>query len=188
MGAGVIPFSVHEREVFFLFQTVFEGRKTGFLNDFGGGLAEGESYRETAIREFVEETETMFFAEQIGSAMRTVENIRAQLPILEQLFDNTLSHYPDWWRVRKSPNPAKPKDWRSYFIRFPYRELEAMNRLWEQDREERFKKRRQLFWVGADELLAIYRDQPERLWRRVRQLDRAPELIREIRQKMLAEQ
>ena len=68
MGAGVIPFSVSDSKVYFLFQTTFTGRKTGYLIDFGGGLGEGEDYREAAIREFIEETETM--SEHLTSIFR----------------------------------------------------------------------------------------------------------------------
>ena len=38
MGAGVIPFAVHNKRVYFLFQKVFKGRKSGYLCDFGGGV------------------------------------------------------------------------------------------------------------------------------------------------------
>ena len=65
MGAGVIPFTVIDDEVYFLFQKTFTGRKVGYLIDFGGGLGEGEEYRETAVREFVEETETMYFSNDV---------------------------------------------------------------------------------------------------------------------------
>jgi 8-oxo-dGTP pyrophosphatase MutT (NUDIX family) len=65
MGAGVIPFSVSEGKVYFLFQTTFTGRKVGYYIDFGGGLDAGENFREAAIREFVEETETMYFSDNV---------------------------------------------------------------------------------------------------------------------------
>ena len=73
MGAGVIPFAVHGNEVSFLFQTTFTGRKVGHLIDFGGGLGPDEGYRETAIREFVEETETMYFSDDLQQASRIGE-------------------------------------------------------------------------------------------------------------------
>ncbi|MES9993294.1 MAG: hypothetical protein ABW098_15195 [Candidatus Thiodiazotropha sp.] len=175
MGAGVIPFAVHETTVHFLFQSTFSGRKTGYLIDFGGGLGEGEGFRETAVREFVEETETMYFSRDLQRACREIDQVNAQIPIVEALFEKTLSQHPDWWCNRLH---AKP--WRTYFIEFPYRDVGSLNRAWEDDIHGRFKKRRQLKWVVADDLLDIYACKPERLWKRVRQLQQAEDLIREI--------
>lgn len=180
MGAGVIPFSVNNGKVYFLFQTTFSGRKTGYLNDFGGGIGPGEDYRETAIREFVEETETMYFLDDLKLANPSVKTIKDQIPIVEALFDKTLSAHPDWWCKRDPGNPLQPKLWKTFFIEFPYRDIEPMNREWESDRGVRFKKRRELFWVAADELLAIYEHTPNKLWKRVRQLENVGSVIHSI--------
>ena len=96
MGAGVIPFAVIDGEVNFLLQKTFTGRKVGYFIDFGGGLVEGEDYQETAIREFVEETETMYFSNDVQHASRTIENVNNQIPIVEALFNETLEAHPDW--------------------------------------------------------------------------------------------
>lgn len=175
MGAGVIPFSVFNGDVQFLFQTTFSGRKTGYLIDFGGGLGDGEDYRQAAVREFVEETETLYFAKQMQLACRDVEQVNQQIPIVEALFERTLSKHPDWWCER-----LHARSWRTYFIEFPYRDVALLNREWQQDSVSRFKKRRELRWIAAADLLCIYETHPERLWKRVRQLDQAPSLIREI--------
>ncbi|MES9924117.1 MAG: NUDIX hydrolase [Candidatus Thiodiazotropha endolucinida] len=180
MGAGVIPFSLHEDNVCFLFQSTFSGRKTGYLIDFGGGLGEGESFRQTAIREFVEETETMYFSDDLQQASRNAEMVDHQIPIVDALFEKTLSDHPDWWCNRAPGSRLQPKMWRTYFIEFPYRDIQALNREWQQDLVGRFKKRRELTWVASDELLALYANRPERLWKRVRQLESAPALIRSI--------
>ena len=55
-----------------------------------------------------------------------------------------------------------------------------LNREWENDTVGRFKKRRELVWVEADVLLAIYENVPDRLWKRVRQLENATETIQSI--------
>jgi ADP-ribose pyrophosphatase YjhB (NUDIX family) len=177
MGAGVIPFAVLDGEVLFLFQKTFTGRKVGHLIDFGGGLGAGEDYQETAIREFVEETETMYFADDIRQASRTSESVNKQIPVVAALFNKTLEAHPDWCCRRAPGNPPKPKQWKTYFIEFPYRDIDALNREWETDTIGRFKKRRELVWVSGDELLEIYGRTPDKLWKRVRQLESARETI-----------
>ena len=180
-GAGVIPFSVAEGKVRFLFQTVFSGRKTGYLIDFGGGLGAGEDYHMAAIREFVEETETMYFADDVSRAWRSRERIESQLPLVAQLFEQTLSTNPDWWCRRLNDDPRRPKRWKTFFIEFPYRDAEILNREWAADTVGRFKKRRRLLWVSGEELLQLYRHEPHRLWKRVRQLENAAEIVDAIR-------
>lgn len=180
MGAGVIPFTVRNNEVSFLFQTTFSGRKTGYLIDFGGGPGPNEGYLETAIREFVEETETLYFSDNLQQASRSVESVAQQIPIVKTVFEQTLAEHPDWWCRRAPGNPLKPKQWRTFFIEFPYRDIDALNREWEQDVVGRFKKRRKLVRVSAEQLLTIYEETPDRLWKRVRQLEGATDTIRAI--------
>lgn len=180
-GAGVIPFAVSGGTVHFLFQITFSGRKTGYLIDFGGGVAPGEEYRETAVREFVEETETMYFADDVSKASRSVEAVAKQIPLVTGLFEKTLSANPHWCCMRVQADPGRPKDWRSFFIEFPYRDVEPLNREWEADTIGRFKKRRQLVWIAAHELLDIYQNTPDRLWKRVRELENPRDIIRDIR-------
>lgn len=182
MGAGVIPFAASDGKIFFLFQKTFTGRKTGYLIDFGGGLGEGEDYRQTAIREFIEETETMYFTGDIKQANRNAESVKNQVPVVEALFDQTLTAHPDWWCRRAPGNPLHPKRWQTFFVEFPYRDIEALNREWEADKAGRFRKRRELVWVEADDLLALYEHAPDRLWKRVRQLENATETIQSILQ------
>jgi len=73
MGAGVIPFSVCDKDVYFLFQRTFTGRKVGYLIDFGGGLGADENYQEAAIREFVEETGTMYFSDNLHAQLKALK-------------------------------------------------------------------------------------------------------------------
>lgn len=70
-----------------------------------------------------------------------------------------------------------PKDWRTYFVEVEDRDVEEINREWQSDDGTRFKKPRQLLWIDADELTAIYATAPERLWKRVRQLIGATDVI-----------
>ena len=182
MGAGVIPFSIIENQVYFLFQSVFTGRKTGYLIDFGGGLGTSEDYRETAIREFIEETETMYFSDDLQQANRSIVRIKEQIPIVEGLFSKTLSAHPDWCCNRAPGNSFQPKKWKTFFIEFPYRDIRELNHEWATDTASRFKKRRELVWIAADELLDIFENSPERLWKRVRQLENAKGIVHLIRQ------
>lgn len=180
MGAGVIPFSVKEGQVQFLFQHTFTGSKVGYLIDFGGGLGDDENYRQTAIREFIEETETMYLSDDLHHACRSAERVTSQISVVEELFNRTLTAHPHWWCRREPGNSKTPKDWRSYFIEFPFRDLATMNHEWKSDVTGRFKKRRELVWISADHLLDIYARSPDKLWKRVRQLENAETLIREI--------
>ena len=187
MGAGVIPFAVHKQQVHFLFQTVFSGRKAGYLIDFGGGVNAGETYQQAAAREFIEETETMFFAEgeeDLQAAQKIPSRIARQLPVMTRLFENTLQNHPYWWCQREPGNKLPAKDWKTFFIEMEYQDLRIMNREWkkEEHRQTRFSKRRELHWIDADRLLFIYEHQPEMLWKRVRQLVNARSVIQLIKQ------
>ncbi|MBT3203957.1 MAG: NUDIX domain-containing protein [Gammaproteobacteria bacterium] len=181
MGAGVIPLSVKNGQVQFLFQHTFSGRKAGYFIDFGGGLGKNEGYRETAIREFVEETETMYLTDELQLACLSDELVTRQIIDVEKMFERTLSEHPHWWCQRKPGKSVPPKDWRTYFIEFPFRDISLMNHEWKSSTTGRFKKRRELVWVSADDLLDIYASTPDKLWKRVRQLENAATLIREIK-------
>jgi hypothetical protein len=180
VGAGLILFCVNEGKVYFLFHRTFSGRRAGYLVDFGGGAHHGESYRQTALREFVEETDTMFLATDLSRARRTPARIAAQIPIMDELLGRTLDAHPDWWCQRAPGNKIPPKDWRTYFVEVKHRDIDGINAQWAGDDGSRFKKPRELLWVPGDELLAIIDTAPERLWKRVRQLIRTRETVEAI--------
>ena len=185
MGAGVIPLVIKDGELLFLFQKTFSGRKTGYLIDFGGGLGDGEDYRATAMREFVEETETMYLSDDLKAAHRSEDRVMEQIMQVDKIFEHTLSAHPHWWRRRTPGSQNKPKDWRTYFIEFPFRNIMALNSEWESDSSGRFRKRRELVWIPANRLLDIYARSPNELWKRVRQLEDAETLIRDIQSSLL---
>lgn len=56
MGAGILPTTIHNNKLFFLFgkENRFEDSAPGF-SDFGGGTDDKETYLETAVREAGEE-------------------------------------------------------------------------------------------------------------------------------------
>jgi 8-oxo-dGTP pyrophosphatase MutT (NUDIX family) len=181
MGAGVIPFAISKNKIHFLFQLTFSGRKAGYLIDFGGGVGPGEDYRGAAAREFVEETETMYFSDDISQACGSADMVEKQIPLVAALFEKTLSASPDWCCRRISLDPLRPKRWKTFFVEFPHRDIALLNREWKSDKSGRFKKRRELVWISANELLALYAHNPDRLWTRVRQLENAPEVVDAIR-------
>ncbi len=179
-GAGVIPFCVKDGQVLFLFHKTFSGRRAGSLVDFGGGGEKGESHRQTAIREFIEETETMYFSDNIHTAVLTQDRVQDQIPLMESLFDRTMQRHPEWWCRRVNGGSGKQKDWKTFFIEFDYRDVTDINREWKLDDATRFTKRRELLWVPADTLCEIYDHAPDRLWKRVRQLVNAKQTIKSI--------
>eukprot|EP01098_Paradermamoeba_levis_P010869 TRINITY_DN4583_c0_g1_i1.p1 TRINITY_DN4583_c0_g1~~TRINITY_DN4583_c0_g1_i1.p1 ORF type:complete len:207 (-),score=26.86 TRINITY_DN4583_c0_g1_i1:22-642(-) len=64
-SAGILPYTVYNGEVHFLFQTPSSGRKMGFFMDFGGSKKEGDADLYcTAVREFCEETACCFFVDK----------------------------------------------------------------------------------------------------------------------------
>ena len=188
MGAGVIPFAVHKQQLYFLFQTVFKGRKTGYYIDFGGGINPGETFQQAAAREFIEETETMYFSPDkydLSIARKTISRVNNQLPIITKLFEQTLLTFPHWYCRRDPGTKAIPKEWVTYFIAIDYQDLSKINSEWEQENGQkiRFSKRRELHWIEADRLLFIYENHPQKLWKRVRQLINAQNIIEEIKNK-----
>ena len=180
MGAGVIPFCVHGDDVCFLLHKTFTGRRAGCLVDFGGGAKPGETHVQTAVREFVEETESMFFCGNPADASPGRASFDAQAPLVRALFDRTLADNPDWWCSRADSPKGKRRDWKTFFIEFEYRDVTAMNREWASDVGRRFAKRRELVWVPASILTGYYRHTPEKLWKRVRELRNATETVQAI--------
>lgn len=181
-GAGLLPFALHGGRVQFLFHKTFSGRRAGLLVDFGGGANPGETAFRTAAREFVEETEALFLAPDICQAALAGSEYRRQLQEMESLLERTRQEHPDWWCRRRAP-PGKPaRDWRTFFVEVAYRDVAGMNAAWAADDGRRFKKRRELRWVPADRLQEIFARQPQRLWKRVRELETAPAVIQAIRE------
>lgn len=180
MSAGLIPFCKQADVTLFLFQKTFTGRKTGYFIDFGGGSNPGETPQQTAAREFVEETETMFFSPDITLARRSDEQIKAQTDIVLNKLLNTQKKHPSWWSMRRQKFGQPRKDWRTFFIEVEYQPIEPLNDQWRSDISGRFKKRRELHWLAGEQLLTFYEQSPEQLWKRVRELETGPEIVRQI--------
>jgi len=165
-GAGVIPFATRHGLTCFLFHKTFSGRRAGLVVDFGGGSRPGESQVQTAAREFVEETEAMFFAESCDADLSSLMQSQSQLML--QLIEQTQTNNPHWWCSRRNNHGGKPRDWKTFFVEVEYRDLGEMNTAWTEDSGGRFKKRRELFWLTTEQLLDIIDNRPEALWKRLR--------------------
>ena len=75
---------------------------------------------------------------------------------------------------------GETRDWRTFFIKLEYRDLQEMNRAWALDEDVRSKKRRELVWVAVTSLQYIYEYEREQLWKRVRQRVQAQDTILSI--------
>ena len=174
-GAGVIPVASHAGNCCFLFHKTFSGRRAGLLVDFGGGSRTGENHLQTAAREFIEETEAMFFAPDCNADLESLFDPQRRLMV--RLIEQTLQRQPTWWCRRRPRDDARPRDWRTFFTEVDYRDTLAMNTAWAQDSSGRFKKRRELVWVTADELLCVIDNEPASLWKRIREYDNLRETV-----------
>jgi hypothetical protein len=168
-GAGVIPFASWHGSTWFLFHKTFSGRRAGLLVDFGGGSRSGESHVQAAAREFIEETDAMFFAENSNDKPGSV--FRAQYQRMLQLIEQTQHEQPHWNCRRTRSSSGKPKNWKTFFVELAYRDPVEMNRAWAQDTCGRFRKRRELLWLTSGQLIDIIDNSPERLWKRVREYE-----------------
>ena len=180
-GAGIIPYALYQNQLLFLFHRTFSGRRAGLLVDFGGGCQASETHQQTAAREFVEETEAMFLADDPERA-DLARHADAQIQTTLNLIRDTQQKHPEWWCKRVRLADKRPKDWKTFFVQTAYKDIDLMNDLWEQDTQQRYKKRRELVWVDSGQLLNIFRHQPEQLWTRLRQLDGVEAVIGSIEQ------
>jgi hypothetical protein len=174
-GAGVIPVANNDGVCCFLFHKTFSGRRAGLLVDFGGGSRAGESQVQTAAREFVEETEAMFFASNCNSDLKP--QFDSQCRLMLQLIARTLDRNPRWWCGRKNRTGGRPRDWKTFFVEVDYKDPAAMNTAWARDSSTRFKKRRELIWLTADELLSVIDNEPDALWNRIREYEQLRETV-----------
>lgn len=132
------------------------------------------------MREFIEETETMWFADNLEDAQITSSRVHGQMALVKPYFERALAEHSNWHCRRINPKTGDYKDWITYFVEFEYKELHDMNDAWRKDSGNRFKKRRELFWIPGNELLDICTHHPGRLWRRLRQLEDLPAKVESI--------
>ena len=168
-GASVIPFAINHGSVKFLFHKTFSGRRAGLLVDFGGSSRAGESYAQTAAREFVEETEAMYFAGHADAA--SVADFEPQCQWMLSLLERMQADYPDLQCRRIMKDGKGYRAWSAFVVEVPFKNLDTMNLAWAQDTSGRFRKRRELLWLPADHLLDIIDNHPQKLWKRIREYE-----------------
>ena len=177
-GAAVIPFARWQDSTRFLFHKTFSGRRAGLLVDFGGGSRGGESDVQTAAREFIEETDAMFFAENCNRDLGLL--FESQYLEMLRLIKQTQQRHPTWFCRRMNKNSGKPKDWKTFFAELEYRDPTAINRAWAGDTTGRFRKRRELLWLTSDQLIDIIDNSPDRLWKRIREYKGMRDVVQAI--------
>lgn len=177
-GAAVIPFARWQDSTRFLFHKTFSGRRAGLLVDFGGGSRSGESYAQTAAREFIEETDAMFFAENCKQDLGLL--FESQYLEMLRLIGQTQQLHPRWFCRRMKYNSGKTKDWITYFTEVEYRDPTEINRAWAGDTTGRFRKRRELLWLASDQLIDIIDNSPGKLWKRIREYKGMRDVVQAI--------
>jgi len=70
MGAGILPTTIYNNKLYFLFGKENKFADTPGWSDFGGGTESGESFMKTAIREGTEEL-TGFLGNEITTLLKT---------------------------------------------------------------------------------------------------------------------
>jgi hypothetical protein len=108
-GASILPVSIHNGELYFLFglENEFEDSAKGF-SDFGGGVEKGEKIEETALREGGEEL-TGF----LGDGNRLKEHIKNNGGIYKLSFNDYHVHI---FKLEYDPNLPKYYNWNHAFL------------------------------------------------------------------------
>tara|TARA_B110000967_G_scaffold115702_1_gene118444 strand:- start:1947 stop:2417 length:471 start_codon:yes stop_codon:yes gene_type:complete len=124
MGAGVLPISIYDGKIYFLFSREEKNARDGGLwSDFGGRKDKNETYRETAIRECYEEANGI-----LGSKIRITKLVKHAVDTI------TLDGYKTYISVI-GYDSSLPKKFRDDFLDIKKNkpELVAKNGLYEKD-------------------------------------------------------
>lgn len=157
-GAGMLPYCKRDGRVYVLLHETLEGKKQGFLMDWGGSLeaTDGSDLVQCAIREFTEEMECVWLLDD-GQLLEQHRGLNPQL-----LADHCQ-------KMREYFVPGRTVQlqnlWYDMFlVEVPWKPLDSMNSWFEQHAGTVHSKQRILKWVAVDEI------DPERLFVRVRNL------------------
>lgn len=131
-SAGIIPYTIHDSTLFFLFQqndSPIKRKESGW-NDFGGKqLLSTDTTAETASREFNEETSCLFYLKSIPEnnlysklknnptllySEKTISELQSILPSAQKFFADKITEFPFPLHV------SSKETYISYFVRVPY--------------------------------------------------------------------
>ena len=99
MGAGILPTTIHNNKLYFLFGKENKYADTPGFADFGGGTDDHESYMQTAIREGSEElTGFLGSDEELGKMLKkrgtyNINNDNYRMHIFYLKYDEALPYY-----------------------------------------------------------------------------------------------
>lgn len=132
-SAGVIPYSIHNGKILFLFQKELEPqrKKDSGLNDFGGKrVTDVETTAEAAAREFSEETSCLFYLVDTNDNSGAYDILKdnpdlvydeTAIDTLKRLIPLSQKYYHEKITEYASPIYISSKEiYISYFIRVPY--------------------------------------------------------------------
>jgi len=158
-GAGVLPFYIDQekKEIFFLFHRIFRGKKKGFVVDWGGSTEPKELPQVTACREFIEETEGMFFAQDVNDSDKSPRTITLQTQQGLNLLHRT-QRYCQAEHFLSSPKSLLT--YHLFLIETGNRPRLAQQMNERYSREEKaFSKRREVFWLSGAQVIDLLRDE-----------------------------
>eukprot|EP01118_Nematostelium_gracile_P001063 TRINITY_DN1105_c0_g1_i1.p1 TRINITY_DN1105_c0_g1~~TRINITY_DN1105_c0_g1_i1.p1 ORF type:complete len:183 (-),score=57.40 TRINITY_DN1105_c0_g1_i1:88-636(-) len=147
--AGILPFAIHDGEMYFLFHRTFVGKKMGTLIDMGGGISkeDNKDIKRTAAREFSEETAGLYFSEdpeadaeflhQDNMTESDMQQGRVVRECTERVFE-MLQKQPVWVFG----------GYKLHVLEIPYHDLKALNKAF-----EKAPKKREFLWVHVNDII-----------------------------------
>lgn len=170
-SAGVIPYSIQNGTVRFLFQKAIDPqrKKDSGLNDFGGKkVNSSESTAETAAREFSEETSCLFYLKEHENNIdnKTYYNLLKEnenlfydddtVAILKKLIQLSQKYYYDKITEFASPiNISSKETYISYFVKVPYIEIEDIPRAEDIHISYDVRYIRNCYWYTLEDLMNL---------------------------------
>jgi hypothetical protein len=165
-GAGILPFSIDPNgKLKFLFHKTFEGKKVGYLIDFGGAV-ENEDVKngdllQAAVREFCEETAGLLNSEDIENdfkkyfLLKRAEENQNDNFSEEEIQSNEFVKNSVKYCYEKISNDSDNifktscDSYTLFLIKINYFEVEKINKIFETN----FKKKREFVWTEINDIL-----------------------------------
>jgi len=148
-GAGILPFTIHNSQIVFLFHQTHRGKKVGFFVDFGGAIDvnDVDSFY-TACREFNEETAGLLYLSK-----RELENIKilgTEKEIAKNVKQATEIMYQELKNVHKWMIEHPFSGYKLYITPIQrYMDASVLNKYY-----ETAEKKRTFSWIKIDDLIS----------------------------------